>query len=62
MTKRVKYTAISKEWKLILFFVLLFRRVIEIGFQPLHVFVCNALFDVISPLGNLVIAYHGQIL
>ena len=41
MTKRVKYTAIWKEWKLDLLFVLLFRRGIEIGFQRLRVFVCN---------------------
>ena len=66
MTKRVKNTAISKGWKLIIFFVLLFRRGIKIGFQRLGVFVCNcstivtpkkALFDMISLLGDLVIAY-----
>ena len=66
MTKRVKYKAICNEWKLInlLFFVLLFRSGIEIGFQRLRVFVCNCstivtptktLFHVISPLGNVVV-------
>ena len=41
MTKRVKYTAVWKNEKLILFFVLLFRWKIKIGFQRLHFFVCN---------------------
>ena len=67
MTKRVKYTAISRNEKLIIIFALLFRRGIEIGFQRLRVLVCNcstimtpkkALFDVISLLGDLVIAYR----
>ena len=73
MTKRVKYRAIRKGWKLIIIifiFVLLFRRGIEIRFQRFHVFVCNcstivkpakALFHVISPLGNLVIAYRTNL-
>ena len=73
MTKRVKYRAIRKGWKLIIIifiFVLLFRRGIEIRFQRFHVFVCNcstivkptkALFHVISPLGNLVIAYKTNL-
>ena len=73
MTKRVKYRAIRKGWKLIIIifiFVLLFRRGIEIRFQRFHVFVCNcstivkptkALFNVISPLGNLVIAYRTNL-
>ena len=54
--------------KLILFFVLLFRG--GIGFQRLRFFVCNcstivtpkkALFDVISLLGDLVIAYRSNL-
>ena len=65
MTKRVKYTAICKGWKLINPHLR-----IEIGFQRLRVFVCNcstivtptkALFHVISPLGNLVIAYRTNL-
>ena len=65
MTKRIKYTAICKGWKLIN------RHLrIEIGFQRLRVFVCNcstivtptkALFHVISPLGNLAIAYRTNL-
>ena len=56
--------------KLILFFVLLFREGIKIGFQRLRFFVCNcstimtpkkALFDVISLLGDLVIAYRTNL-
>ena len=75
MTKRVKYKAICKEWKLINLHLRslreLCRRGIEIGFQRLRVFVCNcsaivtpqkALFYVISPLGNLVIAYRTNLL
>ena len=74
MTKRVKYKAICKEWKLINLHLRslreLCRRGIEIGFQRLRVFVCNcsaivtpkkALFHVISPLGNLVIAYRTNL-
>ena len=53
-----------------LFFVLLFRRGRDIGFQRLRVFVCNcstiltpkkALFGVISLLGDLVIAYRKNL-
>ena len=56
--------------KLILFFVLLFRRRIKIVFQRLGVFVCNcstivtpkkAIFDVISLLGDLMIAYRTNL-
>ena len=63
MTKRVKYTAICNEWKLINL-LRSPRRGIEIGFQSLRVFVYNcstivtstkALFHVISPLGNVVV-------
>ena len=45
---------------LILFFVLLFRRGIEIDFQRLRIFATpkKVLFDVISLLGDLVIAYR----
>ena len=58
------------ENQLILFFLLLFRRGIEIAFQRLRVFVHNcstivtvkkALFHVISLLGNLVIAYRTNL-
>ena len=74
MTKRVKYKAICKEWKLINLHLRspreLCRRGIEIGFQRLRVFVYNcfaivtpqkAFFHVISPLGNLVIAYRTNL-
>ena len=56
--------------QLILFFLLLFRRGIEIGFQRLRVFVRNcativtlkkALFHVIPLLGDLVIAYRTNL-
>ena len=64
------FSAIWKGWKLVLLFVLLFRRWIKIGSQRIGVFVCNcstivtpkkALFDVISLLGDLVIAYRTNL-
>ena len=67
MTKRVKYTAIWKEWKIN---PLLRWGGIKIGFQRLRFFVCNcstivtpkkALFDVNSLLGDLVIAYRTNL-
>ena len=72
MTKRKESNTqrFKRNEKLILFFVLLFRGGIKIGFQRLRFFVCNcstivtpkkALFDVISLLGNLVIAYRTNL-
>ena len=72
MTKRKESNTqrFKRNEKLILFFVLLFRGGIKIGFQRLRFFVCNcstivtpkkALFDVISLLGDLVIAYRTNL-
>ena len=71
MTKKViKIHSDLKGMKLIFSFVLLFRRGIKFGFQRLRVFVSNcstivkpkkALFNVISLLGDLVIARKANL-
>ena len=69
MTKSQMHSDLKGMKKSVICFVLLFRRGIKISFQRLGVFVCNcsiivtpkkALFDVISLLGDLVIAYRTK--